>query len=83
MRFRDGANAAGRDLGRLREIWERAATCDARLVDWLGRRIAVVMYDEASRRSPPDETMLTASLAYARPWQTLAFAASGRAAPTT
>lgn len=72
VRERAQASNQAADVAGMKALFGEAAGCDPALGDWLGRRIATLEYGAAMATTPIDETRLTASLAFGRPWQTLA-----------
>lgn len=72
IRERAQASEQAGDRAAMQELFSEAAGCDPALGDWLGRRIATREYNAAMADGAADEATLVASLAYGRPWQTLA-----------
>lgn len=64
--------ASAGDIASLKSGHSSTAACSPTLGDWVGRRIAMAEYNAATAAKPVDEARLIASLAYGRPWQTLA-----------
>ena len=69
------AQAAGQsnDLPAMEASFTKLQHCnDVELGQWLGRRIAGLLYNRATAANPPDERLLRRALDYGRPWQILA-----------
>lgn len=66
------AAAEAGDLAAMKASYAAIAACVPEYGDWLGRKIAMAEYNAATSSAAVDEARLVASLAYGRPWQTLA-----------
>ncbi len=72
--LRDRAQTAQRanDLDALKKLHQEAVSCDPADLDWIGRRLAQLLYNTAIASKPVDEIMLTRALDFGRNWQILA-----------